>query len=356
LGMSGATALFCCPFCFVPNSMWPNVYAGKLDVNEYLRKSFGLLSRSIPNCPLHPQKCKGKNHGCEKPNLLEGLFELCDIYLDELHLFLRLWDLLLNILLGYVEPFNREDILEGVAKKLGVCFHMLDGLDSKGYQLWTPLTGDKSKKLLDGLVADKDLMRSIFVLGDQAKDLPVEGDGTEDAHEMLFEAIYSIFQRLKNIIDYIRDDRNTLLNIEEFEEEVELFIGELYEGWGAAIKKGWYLHMLRCHVSTQMKRLGGSIYMCTCSDAERMNGKHTKLLLNCIQKQDSSKQLFGKQSSEIYFTLHPDKTRKRNTHQPSQNKKPNTRKGQRFTTETMDQRNKVVKPQAERKRRKTQKL
>jgi hypothetical protein len=356
MGMTGATGLFCCPFCFVPNSMWPNIYAGKICADDYLRQSFALLSRPVSNCPQHPARCRGDSHGCVKPNLLEGIFELEDIYLDELHLFLRLWDLLLNILLGYVEPFHREDILESVARELGVCFHMLDGVDSKNYQLWTPLTGDVSKKLLDGLVRNKDLMRRIFVLGEDAKDLPVEGEGTKEAHEMLFEAIYSIFSRLKRIIDYLRDDRKSLKTIEEFEKEVGLFIEELYEGWGAAVKKGWYLHMLLCHVPAQLRRLGGSIYICSCSEQERMNGKHTKLMLNCIQKQNSSKQLFEKQTTEIYFELHPEQQKKRNKHKPSKNKPANKQKGKRFTTETMDQRNKVVKPHKERKKRKTQTL
>ena len=135
-----------------------------------------------------------------------------------------------------------------------------------------------------------------------------------------------------------------------------MFIQELYEGWGNAIKKGWYLHMLRSHLPAQMKRLGGSIYMCSCSEQERLNGKHTKLLLNCIQKHNSLDQLMQKQASEIYFQLHPDKQKKRNTHQISKKKNPSPRKGQIFATETMDQQNKQNKAQKERATRKTAKL
>ena len=142
LGMIGATETFFCPFCFIPNTMWVDVYAKRLSANDHLRKSLLTLSHCTPNCLQHPSKCRGYTHGCERDNLLMGLVELEDIFLDELHLFLYLWDLILNILLDYVEPLNQENALERVVKKCEVCFHMLDGLNDKGYQLWTPLTGD----------------------------------------------------------------------------------------------------------------------------------------------------------------------------------------------------------------------
>jgi hypothetical protein len=350
--MVGAIGTFSCPFCFVPNTMWGAVHAGKLSASDHLRESFTLMSRPVHNCPKHPQRCKGDSHGCEKENLLMGLFELEDVFLDELHLFLRLWDLLLNILLGYVEPFYREDALESAAKKIGVCFHLLDGLDTKDYQLWTPLTGDKSKKLLDGFVEHKDWMREIFLVDEQANllaaDSQKELEEKKKAHEMMFEAIYSLFAHFRKIVNFIRDDRKTLKTAQEFENEVDMFIEELYSGWGEAVKKGWYLHMLKSHVPAQMERLGGTIYLCSCSAQERMNGKHTKLLLHCIQKQDSSKQLLVKEKSGIYFDLNQDKVKQRN---PYKKGKTSSRKGKRFTNDTMDQHTKCVKPQKDRKKR-----
>jgi hypothetical protein len=357
LGMSGAIGTFSCPFCFVPNTMWGAVHAQKLSASDHLRESFMLMSRPTHNCPKHPLRCKGDPHGCERENLLMGLFELEDVFLDELHLFLRLWDLLLNILLGYVEPFYREDALESAAKKVGVCFHLLDGLDSKDYQLWTPLTGDKSKMLLDGFVKHKDTMREVFLVDEQAKLLITDSEeelkDKKEAHEMMFESIYSLFAHFQKIVDFIRDDRETLTSVQEFENEVDVFIEELYSGWGEAIKKGWYLHMLKSHVPAQMERLGGTINLCSCSAQERLNGKHTRLLLHCIQKQDSSEQLFVKEKSVIYFDLNQDKAKKRNQYKKG---KTSSRKGKRFTTETVDQYTKCVKPQKERKRRKSQRL
>jgi hypothetical protein len=354
LGMTCAMGTFSCPFCFVPNTMWGAVYAGKLSSDDYLRESFLMMSRCVPHCPKHLNRCKGDSHGCEKENLLIGLFELEDVFLDELHLFLRLWDLLLNILLGYIEPWGCEDALEAAAKKAQVCFHMLDGLDSKDYQLWTPLTGDKSKKLLDAFVDHPEWMREVFLVGERAKliphDSPKELEEKTEAHEMLFEAIYSLFVHLRKIIDYVRDDRKTLKTIKDFESEVDAFIDELYSGWGEAIKKGWYLHMLKSHIPAQMDRLGGTIYLCSCSDQERLNGKHTKLLLHCIQKQNSSEQLFRKEKSEIFFTLHPEKVKQRNNYTKG---KINNRKSKRFTSETMDQHTKSTPPHKDRKKRTT---
>lgn len=321
LGLCAAMGKYSCPFYCIPNTHWTAVYLGLLNANDFRRTRFNDLSVCLSNCPGH-KTCGKAKHGVKNENLLEGLFTFEDILLDELHLFLRLWNLVLDILLGYVEAYNREFLLEKVAKIFGVTFHILDGEDEGGYQLWTPLTGDKALLLLDGLVKRRDLMRLLFLVDEESIHIPEDESmkEKEEGHEIQFQRIYSLFESLSQIIHYLRDDRTTLSCFAKFQECIQKFFLVLTAGWGSVIGKVWYLHQLYCHIPTLLTRWGGSIYFASCSSQERLNGKHTSLLLSCVQKQNSSLQLFTRARRELYFeqnselkTPHKQVTRKKKT-------------------------------------------
>jgi len=61
--------------------------------------------------------CSASLHGCEpalRPNLLREFVCLWEIIVDELHLFIRSWDVILDLMVGYAEAFQQEDVLEGI--------------------------------------------------------------------------------------------------------------------------------------------------------------------------------------------------------------------------------------------------
>jgi hypothetical protein len=74
-------------------------------------------------CPGNFNRCNSAKHGMKRHCLLAGIVDLEHIIIDELHLFLRLWDLIMNILLGYVEAVDREDVLERISIIFKVLFH-----------------------------------------------------------------------------------------------------------------------------------------------------------------------------------------------------------------------------------------
>jgi len=174
MGLIGASGDQSCPFCLVPKSMWEQIPFGLIDCSQYLRHSMKKLNQmrneSIP-CLKHTsslQYCKGANHGIKEKNLIEDLFELEDIVIDELHLFIRLFDSILHQLLCYIEAFDLENNLEAIAAEIGVVFHVLDSITTKeGYQSWTLLTGGKSEILLEGLIhgGDNNLLQQLFYVG-----------------------------------------------------------------------------------------------------------------------------------------------------------------------------------------------
>ena len=224
--------------------------------------------------------------------------------------------MLLDILLAYIETYKREEEIERVAKLLGICFHVLDGEDEEGYQLWSPLTGDKAKLLLEGLVKRKDLMESLFLVGKEREKIisseEKNREEVEKAHEYQFELIYSLFSSFINFIDYLRDDRKVIKNINEYNVCVQKFMNLLCEGYGNVIEKFWYLHILYSHIPSQLQRNGGSILFASCSLQERLNGKHTHQLLSCIQKQQSSYQLMNRMRREVHFIQNPQDTLQHN--------------------------------------------
>jgi len=89
-------------------------------------------------CGKGPELCNDKAWSEEKC-LLSGFIDLSSIYIDELHLFLRLWDLIIDIFLGHVEFYDKENDLTEFANIIGITFYVLDGMDKDGYQMWTPL-------------------------------------------------------------------------------------------------------------------------------------------------------------------------------------------------------------------------
>jgi len=338
--LCAANGRFSCPFCCLPNTHWCNMYEGKIE-RIYLRVGGLDMSKHCGPwpCPHHKQ-CGRAKHGTKKVNLLYDIVDLDHILIDELHCFLRLWDLVLDILLGYVEAYDREEVLERVGKMLGVNFHTMDGEDDGGYQLWTPLTGDRAKVLLDGLVRRKDLMEKLFLVGEQSVLISNDDEREKEkkeGHQLQFERTYSLFLYLSQITDFLRDGRKVLKTIEQFEQCVKKFVGVLSVGWGSVIGRVWYLHQLVAHIPVQLKRFGGSIFFGSCSAQERLNGKHTHLLLNCIQKQHSSKQLFTRSLREIYFLQHPELTHKKYTRPKRKRKREEERETGNQSTLTLDE-------------------
>jgi hypothetical protein len=85
------------------------------------------------NCLAHYDEYKFVKYFVKEDNLLYVIVDLCNVILDELYFFLRLWDFILDILLLYIERFNCEERLKRIAKKLSVIFIVLNSVDNEKY-------------------------------------------------------------------------------------------------------------------------------------------------------------------------------------------------------------------------------
>ena len=106
LGLKAAQAHYSCPYCVLHKKYW--LASSSMD-NFCIRDNFrdpSQLSRRIGSgaCPAHSgTTCQSSPHDAVNTNLLHGLLTLKDVFMDELHFFLRIWDCVLEYLIAFAE-------------------------------------------------------------------------------------------------------------------------------------------------------------------------------------------------------------------------------------------------------------
>ena len=112
LGIHAANGKFSCPYCVLKKDFWiKSLEYSTMTLAENLRSPHDLSKRRGQDCcPAHPtiQACRASTHGADKSNLLEGIVDMNNVFIDELHLFLRLWDAALDYILAYCEHYSIE--------------------------------------------------------------------------------------------------------------------------------------------------------------------------------------------------------------------------------------------------------
>jgi hypothetical protein len=316
LGLQSANATFNCPFCLVSKKMWGLIISGKIDSNLFLRKSISELSKmkdpSRP-CPAHLtiEKCLQSDHEIKNENvcLISGLFDLENIVIDELHLFARLSDLIMNRLLNYVESFGIENDLEKISRSLGINFHCVESVFTKeGFQAWSNLTFTQTETFIRALVKLQDddnmcLLNKIFFV--QEREMFIRTNHIRNRpkairnHYRYYDCIKRAFISLLEIIDYLREKPSQITSNTMFKNFVLQFAKELYACYDD-VSSGWYLHVLISHVPFMLERFG-SIKRFSCSPQELMNGQHSKTNRNCSILYESSYHLLRKIRRDYYF-------------------------------------------------------
>jgi len=328
LGMQSATGNQSCPFCLLSKKQWAEVIMPNCQYKpqDYARKSLNLLTHfknDAMHCFLHKStktceqaaaaatnpSCKVVVHGrkMQLPNLLQNIgLQLDDIVLDELHMFMRLFDNLLDRLLYYLEEYNLEAEFEKIVetKMNGVTFHLEDGLTEDGLQSWSYLNGEMAWKLLEGLLQmdlhndGECVMASIFYVGKRSTLL--EEDKRKKS-EKYFAVLKICFTALHDIFLFLRHKNGPITSIEQYEGKVIEFCQTQINFFGPDIARGWYFHLLGCHSVDILKHHGGSILRFSCSAQERVNGIHGKQMVNCVVNQNSAFEILKLMRREIYF-------------------------------------------------------
>jgi hypothetical protein len=361
LGMKSAKGAQSCPFCLLPADLWAQALCGKQFPSLYLRKSMEDLTTLRDNCfscPLHTttRGCHGSSHGKKRDNLLEGIVELEDIIIDELHFFLRMFELLLDLLLRYVEEWHLEGHFEDICSSIpGVSFYESDGMTQEGWAAWSPLDGGMMYLMLCGFLkvdskGDTKLSK-VFYVGNRAKII------TRRArfHRKYFKGMLEAFTGLKQVIDYFRLKTDSEIQTDdELELTCDRFSDDLVKTFGAQIAaQKWYLHVIHSHIPAILKEVG-SIFQFSCTPAERVNGSDTRTILcSCLQT-DSSHQLMQTKLREIHFSYIEPRDHSETHYYPAHRKAARPPQNQYKRLRDLDHQTGVTTPK--RKRRKLPEL
>jgi len=247
MGMQSATGDQCCPFCILSKKQWAEAIMPTCQFNpkDYHRKSLNLLThfknngmhcihhRSVKTCSQAANSSSSAEvvHGrkMKLPNLLENIgLQLSDIVLDELHMFMRLFDNLLDRLLYYLEDYDLEQEFEKLCetKMNGVTFHLEDGLTEEGLQSWSYLNGEMAWKLLEGLIQNDPnndgecVMASIFYVGKRSALLERE---KRKRSEKYYTVLKICFTALHDIFLFLRHKDGPIKSIEQYQAKVSEF-------------------------------------------------------------------------------------------------------------------------------------
>jgi len=235
---------------------------------------------------------------------------------------------------------------------VGISYHRL-GLDKNGCQNWTSLTADLSRKLLDGFLKTSNVgnfeISKLYLVGERESQVEPVGMQTRDReykrtreklvtdHKEEHEFILQTLQDLQKIYGYLRDDRKRLKSHSAFEKCVHEYTYRLVKKKGGTVSQHWYLHCLAAHIPQQLSRMGGSTNTMNCESQERMNGQHTKILLNVTQIHKSSEQILLRALDRVYFDyLFPHKKPKSRTY-PASRKRARVQKQAWGRVVTMDE-------------------
>jgi hypothetical protein len=357
LGMKGANGSMSCPFCMLSKSQWALAMFPKfqIDPHSFARKSleelFILKDAESMHCSDHQtaKSCKTSGmkgcgaHGQKKgrKNLLEGLdITLKDIVLDELHMFMRLFEHLLDRLLYYIEVFDLEEEFEKLVRERmkGVTFHLEDGETEEGLQCWSPLNGEMSWKLLHGLLHTNDetgecIMADIFYVGPRSPLILPEKRAESEAY---FKVLKFCFSALRDMFYFLHHKEGPISTVEQFGSLARKFCQEQIKFFGKGIANGWYFHMLGCHLTDILQHCNGSILRFSCSAQERVNGIHAKMLMNCVMNQKSSLGIMNLMRRTLYFEFFDSSGAK-----DAKNQYPNERKTASFLNGGMEKKMKM---------------
>ena len=109
LGIHAANGQFSCPYCVLKKEYWVSsvdnveyIAADDLRNPKDLRKRVGQGA-----CLAHTgTTCGASSHGVTKSSILHEVVDHQDVFVDELHLFLRLWDCVIEYLIVFVEHWE----------------------------------------------------------------------------------------------------------------------------------------------------------------------------------------------------------------------------------------------------------
>ena len=170
-------------------------------------------------------------------------------------------------------------------------------VDQKGHQQWSPLDGSQSRKLLHEMCQEDNLLTLMMT----KKDGSYEASQLEMEHRLRSHAsLYSILTNLMYTQNFLMSaEPRTAEDVEVFERHART----LYSNFVDLDKKNatkWYLHMLVCHIGTQLRQ-EKSIASFTCSSQERVNSQHYRMLQTCVQYHCSSLQLLEMKRLECMY-------------------------------------------------------
>ncbi|KAL5496433.1 hypothetical protein EMCRGX_G012714 [Ephydatia muelleri] len=244
LGLNAANSIYACPKCTVhrdcrwdvskPESYYSTTMARTLVT---LRRAFASHGRTAAvhqgsvNCPL-------------------TAIPVAHMMIDELHLFLRIFDVMLRNLIKMSEPHTQQ--LVAYIRSCGVSFNIWESESSDGKVEWTSLTGEAKKKVLK-------------LLPSKMKDIPLPNAFLDDVVQL-----WKDFEVLYNLLSSETPPPNAADDIHlKAKRWIQLFLRIKSDGHQKKFVTP-YFHVMVYHVPDAIRQFG-NIKQFSCQGVEKHN-------------------------------------------------------------------------------------
>eukprot|EP00731_Ephydatia_muelleri_P006815 Em0003g1063a len=244
LGLNAANSIYACPKCTVhrdcrwdvskPESYYSTTMARTLVT---LRRAFASHGRTAAvhqgsvNCPL-------------------TAIPVDHMMIDELHLFLRIFDVMLRNLIKMSEPHTQQ--LVAYIRSCGVSFNIWESESSDGKVEWTSLTGEAKKKVLK-------------LLPSKMKDIPLPNAFLDDVVQL-----WKDFEVLYNLLSSETPPPNAADDIHlKAKRWIQLFLRIKSDGHQKKFVTP-YFHVMVYHVPDAIRQFG-NIKQFSCQGVEKHN-------------------------------------------------------------------------------------
>lgn len=111
MGIHGANGFSSCPYCVLKKDCWLHCASDpEYSIEDDLRDPQNLQKRKgMDACRANTgSSCVSVSHGVLRSSLLENLVHHRNIYINELNVFLRIWDCVFEYLIAFVEVWEIE--------------------------------------------------------------------------------------------------------------------------------------------------------------------------------------------------------------------------------------------------------
>ncbi|KAL5488880.1 hypothetical protein EMCRGX_G017893 [Ephydatia muelleri] len=244
LGLNAANSIYACPKCTVHRDCRWDVSKPESYYSTTMARTLVTLRRAFAS---HGRTAAVHQGSVNRP--LTAI-PVDHMMIDELHLFLRIFDVMLRNLIKMSEPHTQQ--LVAYIRSCGVSFNIWESESSDGKVEWTSLTGEAKKKVLK-------------LLPSKMKDIPLPNAFLDDVVQL-----WKDFEVLYNLLSSETPPPNAADDIHlKAKRWIQLFLRIKSDGHQKKFVTP-YFHVMVYHVPDAIRQFG-NIKQFSCQGVEKHN-------------------------------------------------------------------------------------